>query len=107
MTYSKNYEAAHAELANQLKDAIDRKLPKDLNNHFQRMKKETSLATRAASGEAINAIAAIVPSLFGGSADLAGSNKTTIKESGDFLPIRLFWPQYMVRCKGICNGNCT
>ena len=38
-----------------------------------------SLATRASSGEVLNAIAKNVPSFFGGSADLAGSNKTYIK----------------------------
>lgn len=43
-----------------------------------------SLASRASSGEAINGIAKNLPYLFGGSADLAGSNKTTIKGSGDF-----------------------
>ena len=44
----------------------------------------TSHATRSASGEAINAIAQNLPSFFGGSADLAGSNKTTMKNVGDF-----------------------
>jgi transketolase len=43
-----------------------------------------SLASRASSGEVLNAIAKNVPFFFGGSADLAGSNKTTIKGAGDF-----------------------
>lgn len=42
-------------------------------------------ATRAASGKALNAIAGAAPFLVGGSADLAPSNKTDIKEGGDFL----------------------
>ena len=50
------------------------------------MKKEKVLASRASSGEALNAIAKNLPSLFGGSADLAGSNKTLIKGASDFLP---------------------
>jgi transketolase len=44
------------------------------------------VATRAASGEVINAIAAVLPEFWGGSADLAGSNNTSIKGGGSFLP---------------------
>ena len=44
---------------------------------------EEALATRAASGKALNAIAKKIPGLIGGSADLAPSNNTIIKESGD------------------------
>ncbi|MGA8256966.1 MAG: transketolase [Nocardioides sp.] len=44
------------------------------------------VATRAASGQVINALAPIMPELWGGSADLAGSNNTTIKEAPSFAP---------------------
>ena len=44
------------------------------------------IATRAASGQVINAIAPLMPELWGGSADLAGSNNTTIKDAPSFLP---------------------
>ena len=44
------------------------------------------VATRAASGEVINAIASVLPEFWGGSADLAGSNNTSIKGGGSFLP---------------------
>ncbi|GAB3085149.1 transketolase [Nocardioides zeae] len=44
------------------------------------------VATRAASGKVINAIAGIMPELWGGSADLAGSNNTTIKDAPSFIP---------------------
>jgi len=44
------------------------------------------VATRVASGKAINAIAPAVPELWGGSADLAGSNNTTIEGVPSFLP---------------------
>lgn len=44
------------------------------------------VATRAASGKVINAIAPIMPELWGGSADLAGSNNTTIKDVPSFAP---------------------
>ena len=47
---------------------------------------DKEIATRAASGEVINAIAAKLPEFWGGSADLAGSNNTSIKGSGSFLP---------------------
>ena len=45
------------------------------------------IATRAASGKVINAIAKVLPEFWGGSADLAESNNTTIEEGGSFLPI--------------------
>ncbi|MET3963937.1 transketolase [Marmoricola sp. OAE513] len=44
------------------------------------------VATRVASGEVINAVAAHLPELWGGSADLAGSNNTTIKGEPSFTP---------------------
>jgi transketolase len=44
------------------------------------------VATRKASGEVINALAARLPELWGGSADLADSNNTTIKGGGSFNP---------------------
>ena len=47
---------------------------------------EKGMATRAASGTALNAIAACLPNLIGGSADLAPSTKTIIKGGGDFGP---------------------
>jgi transketolase len=43
-----------------------------------------ALATRAASGKVLNAIAKVVPNLVGGSADLAPSNNTNLAEMGDF-----------------------
>lgn len=42
------------------------------------------MATRASSGKVLNAIANAVPTFFGGSADLAGSNKTMMEDEGDF-----------------------
>ena len=46
-----------------------------------------SVATRSASGKVINALAPVLPELWGGSADLAGSNNTTITGVPSFLPI--------------------
>ncbi|CAG7617821.1 Transketolase [Leucobacter soli] len=45
-----------------------------------------SIATRAASGKVLNALAAVMPELWGGSADLAGSNNTTIAGAPSFVP---------------------
>ncbi len=47
-------------------------------------KQGDSLATRAASGQVLNAIAKALPNLIGGSADLAPSNNTNLKDMGDF-----------------------
>jgi len=46
------------------------------------------IATRAASGRVINAIAELMPELWGGSADLAESNNTTIEGGGSFVPAK-------------------
>jgi transketolase len=43
-------------------------------------------ATRRASGAVLNALAAVLPELWGGSADLAGSNNTTMKGEPSFVP---------------------
>ncbi|NLB47821.1 MAG: transketolase [Microbacteriaceae bacterium] len=48
----------------------------------------TSVATRAASGKVLNALAPLMPELWGGSADLAGSNNTTIDGAASFVPVR-------------------
>ncbi|MEU6081823.1 transketolase [Streptomyces sp. NPDC047108] len=44
------------------------------------------VATRKASGEVLKALGGVIPELWGGSADLAGSNNTTIDASSSFLP---------------------
>jgi len=80
------YEEAFPEQAAQLKAALEGKLPEDFAENLPTYETGKSVATRSASGDMINALAESVPSLFGGSADLAGSNKTTIKGAGDFLP---------------------
>ncbi|MDX2592243.1 transketolase [Streptomyces sp. WI03-4A] len=45
-----------------------------------------SVATRAASGKVLQALGPVIPELWGGSADLAGSNNTTIDKGSSFLP---------------------
>lgn len=78
------YEAAYPELAATFKQAISGEMPADFADALKTYEEGTSHATRSASGDAINAIAQNLPSFFGGSADLAGSNKTTMKNAGDF-----------------------
>ena len=66
-------------LAQQLPDGWDADLP-----HWEPGSK--ALATRAASGEVLSAVGPKLPELWGGSADLAGSNNTTIKGANSFGP---------------------
>jgi transketolase len=80
----KQYESEHPELAAQLQKAIQGELPENFDAEFPTYEVGKKQATRASSGDMVNAIAKAVPSFFGGSADLAGSNKTTIKGGGDF-----------------------
>ncbi|MDF2606505.1 MAG: tktC [Bacillales bacterium] len=80
------YTNEYPELANQLLDAIAGKLPENFNEALPKYEVGKSVATRSSSGDLINAISNVVPQFIGGSADLAGSNKTTIKSSGDFTP---------------------
>ncbi|MFJ2115225.1 MULTISPECIES: transketolase [unclassified Streptomyces] len=46
-----------------------------------------AVATRAASGKVLQALGEVIPELWGGSADLAGSNNTTIDKTSSFLPV--------------------
>ncbi|MBD8025331.1 transketolase [Ureibacillus sp. Re31] len=81
-----SYKAEYPELAEQFIKAMNNELPKDYDAEVPVYEAGKSIATRSSSGEVINALAKKVPSFFGGSADLAGSNKTTIKGAGDFFP---------------------
>ncbi|AMW98585.1 transketolase [Rummeliibacillus stabekisii] len=78
------YKQAYPELSTQLEKAINGELPEDFDAEIKAFETGKSVATRSSSGDVINALAKKLPSFFGGSADLAGSNKTTIKDAGDF-----------------------
>ncbi|RDU38661.1 transketolase [Neobacillus piezotolerans] len=80
------YKKDYPELGSQLEQALKGELPEGWDKDLPVYSEGKSLASRASSGEAINAIAKNLPTFFGGSADLAGSNKTLIKNAGDFLP---------------------
>jgi len=61
-------------------------LPEGLADALPAFEAGKDVATRAASGLVINALAAQLPELWGGSADLAESNLTTIKDAASFIP---------------------
>ena len=63
-----------------------RELPANWHAVLPKFESGTSVATRKASGDTINAIAQVLPELWGGSADLGDSNLTTIEHGGSFLP---------------------
>lgn len=79
-----DYKAKYPELGKQLELAISGKLPEGWDNELPKYEVGSKAASRDTSGQTINAIAKAVPQFFGGSADLASSNKTTMKDQGDF-----------------------
>jgi transketolase len=81
-----DYKNEYPELAAQLDKAIKGELPDGWDKDIPVYEEGKSLASRAASGEVLNAIAKNVPTFIGGSADLAGSNNTMIKGDKDFTP---------------------
>jgi transketolase len=60
--------------------------PKELTDSLPKFEFGSEVSTRAASGKVLNAIAAVMPELWGGSADLAESNNTTIAGAKSFVP---------------------
>ncbi len=79
-----SYKKEYPELGKQLEDAIAGKLPENWEESLPVYEEGTSLASRASSSEAINAIGQALPNFFGGSADLSESTKTMMKGLGDF-----------------------
>src|SRR5699024_10529265 len=78
------YKEAYPELGAQLEDAIAGKLDGNYADDLPEYTPgEDNLATRVASSNTIQALSKTVPSLFGGSADLASSNNTMMKEEND------------------------
>ena len=80
------WEAANPEKATLLKRLRSGALPSGWDATIPNFSPDKDLATRAASGQVINAIAKVLPEFWGGSADLAESNNTTIEGGGSFLP---------------------
>ncbi len=74
----------HAALLDRL---LAHELPSGISDAYPKYELGSSVATRKASGEVINAVAEVMPELWGGSADLAESNNTTIEGGKSFLPV--------------------
>ena len=81
-TWKKN----NAERSDLLQRLIKAELPTGWDTNLPEYPAGKDVATRKASGEVITALAKVLPEFWGGSADLAGSNNTTINSAGSFLP---------------------
>lgn len=78
------YTNDYPELGQAFKQAISNELPVDYDKELPVYEAGNSSATRADSGEVIQALSKSVPAFFGGSADLASSNKSNVKDEADF-----------------------
>jgi len=81
-----NWRLANPEQAELFDRVASGSLPANLKQSLPVFAAGEEIATRAASGKVLNAIAAHMPELWGGSADLAESNNTTIEGGGSFVP---------------------
>ncbi len=79
-----NYLEKYSDLGKTWQETMSGKLPESWEKHLPDFADAKPMATRAASGEVINALAPHMPMLIGGSADLGVSNNTDIKGGGDF-----------------------
>ncbi|MFF3348453.1 transketolase [Streptomyces sp. NPDC002779] len=80
------WRGAHPERARLFDRVVAGQLPEGWEDAVPVFEPGASLATRAASGKVLQALGAVLPELWGGSADLAGSNNTTIDKASSFLP---------------------
>ncbi len=81
-----SWRAGQPDRADLLDRLLSRELPDGWDADLPVFDPAKGVATRVASGAALNALAARLPELWGGSADLAGSNNTTISGATSFLP---------------------
>jgi transketolase len=80
------WRAANPEPASEFDRMSARRLPNGWTANLPEFEPGKEIATRAASGEILGAIAGVLPELWGGSADLAESNNTTMKGEPSFIP---------------------
>ncbi|HEY3456987.1 MAG TPA: transketolase [Bryobacteraceae bacterium] len=81
------YKKEFAKEAAELEQMISGKLPENWASDLPKWKPEDKpIATRAAGGQALNALAKRIPNIVGGSADLNPSTSTALKGEGDFQP---------------------
>jgi len=81
-----SWQSANPREAKLLQRLQSKSLPAEFESSIPVFESGKDIATRAASGKVINAIAGVMPEFWGGSADLAGSNNTSIENGGSFLP---------------------
>jgi transketolase len=81
-----SWKAANSDKAALLDRLMKRDLPSGWESVLPVFESGKDVATRAASGKVLNAIAGVLPEFWGGSADLAESNNTTIEGGDSFLP---------------------
>jgi transketolase len=81
-----NWQSSNPEQAKLLERLRTKALPAGWDSDIPTFAPGKDVATRAASGQVINAIAKHLPEFWGGSSDLAGSNNTSIEGGGSFLP---------------------
>ena len=86
LTKFQAWEKTNNQSAELLKRLLSKKLPASFEDSFPAFSSEKEISTRAASGKVIQMIAKTLPEFWGGSADLAESNNTTIEGSASFLP---------------------
>lgn len=82
------WRAANPDNAALLERLVERRLPEGWEAALPVFPAGKAVATRAASGEVLSAIGEELPELWGGSADLAGSNNTTMKGATSFIPAK-------------------
>jgi transketolase len=80
------WRSSNPEQAALLDRVIARELPAGIEEALPTFPADKPIATRAASGNVLSALASVLPELWGGSADLAGSNNTTMKGVSSFIP---------------------
>ena len=81
------WRASHPKSASLLDRLVERELPADFAAAFPTFPADPKgIATRAASGKILAALADVMPELWGGSADLAESNNTTMAGAPSFIP---------------------
>ncbi|MDH7600321.1 MAG: transketolase [Sedimentisphaerales bacterium] len=78
------YAKAYTDLAKQLQDGIEGRLPVDIDSLLPKFDPTKPIATRAASGKVLNALMPHLPLILGGSADLTPSNNTRFEGAKDF-----------------------
>jgi len=83
----KNWRNENKEAAELSDRLASKELPKNWRSSLPEFSTDKEISTRKASGDVIQKLAAVLPEMWGGSADLAESNNTTIESAKSFLPL--------------------